>query len=198
MATGYNGDISLVPQFLRGYRGWLVSRYNDSEYQLRAITHRRYVWVRGQQVAECARSVDHGKTPEPTCECGFYASYTSSGYNEHIMGYPSPHNNWLPPASLVLIHGAIRATGRVVMGTRGFRAEKAEPEAFCLAPIGGNVHVLPGAAAVLAEEILKPFDVPLFSRMEDLEDAFPASDVSELIPTSEPGWATLPLIPVPR
>lgn len=125
----------------------------DSLGRLTGVTHKA-VWRPGENVAECRRSrrtpqcakahddmismfAYHGAKPrmpagwphtpqcfdstpclglEPNCECGFYAFY--NGANDYRQSSR--------------VSAVIEGYGRTVVGTRGFRAEKAKIVALCL------------------------------------------------------------------
>jgi hypothetical protein len=80
--------------------------------------------------------------------------------------------------------GVVRASGRIILGTEGFRAERAEVEALYYSPIAevayerfhlgkdyyGMLHLLGEA-----------YGVPVFDSWEEAVAAMPPSDVSELL-----------------
>ena len=114
----------LVPASLRGFRSW---RTDGS--RLIAVV-RNYTWDVGVNTARCSYDaglppcsgwgfpgtapLGRNQVPNKDCTCGFYACY--SFFNSNI-----------PMAD---IFGSIKASGLVVMGTEGFRAEKVEVEAL--------------------------------------------------------------------
>ncbi len=142
---------SLVPGAARGERVWFL----DRDGWLRGVTYRQ-PWLPGENVAACwvtrgggtaiRAAVDHyvgisggvgfpfdanqaptvidgyERTPceglEYKCSCGFYA-YHQGVSNYGFTGGPK-------------VHGIIEGYGRVILGSKGFRAEKARIIALCL------------------------------------------------------------------
>jgi hypothetical protein len=119
---------SLVPGSLRGYRTWRPAgrrvHVPAGTLPLTSVTRRRVVWP-PTLVARCAPSpsgrkappdpdpgVEPGEdghhAPQPGCDCGIYA--------------------WYAPDDTRILHarvfGAVEASGLVLMGDRGFRAER--------------------------------------------------------------------------
>lgn len=179
----------LIPGFLRGYRmwnwyphdGWLAPSLNFSG-RLTSLA-RMHTWTPGVQAALCLPNRNHS-APLRHCTCGFYATYA---------GMPHDYSG--------IFEGSIRATGRVILGQRGFRAQTAEVEALCfgygpsagrlamsryLATVGYNVKPdfdVDAAAKALSEM----YQVPFFANRQELLKAFPPQDVSHLIETEEIG-----------
>ena len=116
---------SLVPGSLRGYRTWRPAgrrvHVPEGTLPLTSVTRRRVVWP-PTLVARCAPSPSGRKAPPDTevdldddhhapqagCDCGIYA--------------------WYAPDDTRILHarvfGAVEASGLVLMGDRGFRAER--------------------------------------------------------------------------
>jgi hypothetical protein len=117
MAEKFSGTSrELVPATLRGFRSWRVEGS-----RLIAVV-RNYTWDVGINTARCyfgdalrlPQDVHSEEIPSKDCTCGFYACY--SFFNSNI-----------PMAD---IFGSVKASGLVVIGTEGFRAEKVEVEAL--------------------------------------------------------------------
>ena len=124
--SDYSGaEPPLIPGTLRGYRSWnitgLVSTCpcgcgermaSEAGATLLPVTYHTFAWVDGINVAVCGNGGPHQIPyvspfgPEMECRCGFYAKYRP----EFIEG---------------VIRGVIEASGRIVLGTKGLRAEKA-------------------------------------------------------------------------
>lgn len=83
--------------------------------------------------------------------CGFYAF--------HAPGKPLTRSIYLPSLGESLIVGSIKATGFIVVGELGFRAQYAEIEALC---------------GLGAEPSAEHYGVPWFSTMDELAEHFPA------------------------
>jgi hypothetical protein len=115
---------SLVPGSLRGYRTWRPAGRRayvpEGTLPLTSVTRRRVVWP-PTLVARCAPSPggrkasdsevdvdDDHHAPQAGCDCGIYA--------------------WYAPDDTRILHarvfGAVEASGLVLMGERGFRAER--------------------------------------------------------------------------
>lgn len=92
--------------------------------------------------------------PHATCSCGIYA--------------------WYRPGDLADdgdVFGVIEATGRVLLGTSGFRAERARIVALCVPDDGDGI----------ATRLAARYGVPAFTAPADLLDAFPPEDVTALL-----------------
>lgn len=150
-------DVDLIPGTLRGYREWRPARL-----ELRSLFH-DLPWTSGLQAARCAGYSDDvsgrcrrddGRIPGSTCSCGFYAHY------EMPRAFPG-YTVW----------GVIQAQGRVVLGTQGFRAEKARIEALYAPWLTRPAHLA---------RALK-YGVPVFASRQRFLRKYPPSDISELI-----------------
>lgn len=158
----YTGkEVPLVPGSLRVYRDWMIT----PDGYLHAL-HWPQVWGKAEgNEAHCAKVPWGPYTPALTsahvspdihCSCGFYGKYVPED-----MGY---------------IHGVAEFSGRIILGTKGARAQYAKPVAVNLNRVG---EVLP---------LLKSNypDLKLFPNNQDMYKEFPPQDVSELIPKPEP------------
>lgn len=101
---------------------------------------------------------------EPDCGCGFY------GYQEGSNDYYSPG---MGSTSKGAIGGVFRGYGKVVLGTRGFRAEKAEILALYV-----DSEMLTASNAKIADTLIRlrleeNYKVPVFGEYIDLLKAFP-------------------------
>lgn len=175
-----NAQIDLIPGTLRGYRAW---RWENWHGVLMSIGW-FYLWPKVQQQpnAACLRGWGGIGTSTPNntpqhfapvrhCTCGYYASYDPATYEtqaniEGESGY---------------VHGAISAHGRIVLGTGGFRAQFVRVDAFW----GGGINGV---------EASEKYEVPWFITKEDMLEAFPPSDVTELLgPNPDPDAPYLPI-----
>lgn len=116
-------EAEFAPGSIRGVRAWNVHPVHD---ELRGLTY-PMPWGPGQNEARCYRlmpfevllsrtpsfPIQGHRVPEPECTCGFYA------YFGGVQTYPGP-TEFSP-----FVFGVIEAFGRVLIGTQGFRAEKA-------------------------------------------------------------------------
>ncbi|HEU0101028.1 MAG TPA: hypothetical protein VFR07_01765 [Mycobacteriales bacterium] len=103
--------LPLVPGELRGYRQFLLLQ--DGLYPVVHWAAGR--WEPGRQVARCSAGGDHD-VPARDCACGFYGWYDPSGTTGSYGGATA----------------VIAASGRIVLGDRGFRAGRARVEAVAL------------------------------------------------------------------
>jgi hypothetical protein len=170
-------ETELVPGALRGYRSWRLDRdwehpgpaYNVDSNSLRACNW-NHVWTPGVNPATCYLgyySKQHPggrghKTPVKGCSCGIYAVHEPTGRIDG-SGY---------------IGGSIKAYGKILLGTDGFRASTAEIEA--LAPINPSAQLFPIGLSWL-QEIGDRYQVPVFKSMDELTEAFPPISVDHLI-----------------
>lgn len=147
---------------LRGYRKWLAGPhvYDGNRFGLKLLSvFQLDFWGSEPIVAKCHGGmieVDrqwepfvHGSSPDPKCTCGIYAFY---GPNPRYLGS---------------ISGSIAASGTIIPGTLGFRAERARIEALVFE---GRNSVTEGLRSSYPE-------VPIFPDWESLVKEFPPSDV---------------------
>jgi hypothetical protein len=132
-----------------------------------------YQWNPGINTAGCNNAVVHydahyGKNPPvSSCRCGLYGKYYPDDFKD-VIGF-----GWGGP----LVLGAIEAHGRVILGTKGFRAEKVR--ILGLAPFQAiDCSKIP----LLANHYL----VNYYDQIQDLVENFPPSDVSNLVPKETP------------
>lgn len=194
----YNsGEVTFVPGFVRGFRAWSL---NLDIVGLRSIT-RVWDWRPGENRAACGigdgcscevcSSVPRvHEAPFPQCSCGIYARYVNAAH-----GYSG-------------VQGIIKATGNVIIGTAGFRAEVAQIEALVatsidrewlrqmLLPPHLRVYTYgtrprpswapPGddwsqvAVTKALAMLSEVYQVPVFDSFYDAQKAFPFPDLSEL------------------
>jgi hypothetical protein len=167
----------LVPGSLRGYRTWWRARRRagvpDGMLPLTSVTRRQIVWA-STMAATCvprdaarwgllpASPPDDHQAPRAGCNCGIY-------------GWYRPDDAGILRAN---VFGAIEASGRIVMGERGFRAERARITA--VATRDRRV-----AAACTGAGIA------VYRRRRDLLRDHPPDDVSSLLgdrPHDPGGW----------
>jgi hypothetical protein len=110
MSAGDFAGLGFAIGTVKGVRAWDVDKLG----RLRAVYKTDAIWKPGENVAKCR--YNHKETdkytryPMTDCACGFYAFYKDN--NE----YASKHR----------ISGVIEGYGQTVIGTKGFRAEKAK------------------------------------------------------------------------
>lgn len=150
----YTGkEVPLVPGSLRVYRDWLIT----PDGYLAAL-HWPQVWDKAEgNEARCAKVyLGQHASPHLRCTCGFYGKYL--------------------PEDMGLLHGVAELSGRIILGTKGARAQYAKP-----------VAIRPRFMNSLLPLIQSNYpDLKLFQNNQDMYKAFPPQDVSELIPKPEP------------
>lgn len=193
-------DSVVVPGTLRGYRAW-VPRIGPHPGVVELAPVNSFmgklpgVWNGLTCVAECKNLYRTGRargwlgslltphfasSPMLECTCGIYARYkTIEAPEQHLK-----------------IVGSIRASGRVILHQRGFRAEFATVEAIAVGNVeiaytgdNGSISVnVYGEANYLLDKASKTvknfavfYNIPYFRNLEELQQEFPPQDVSELI-----------------
>lgn len=164
MRSEYSGEeVPLVPGGLRVYRDWRISPYG----RLFAVSW-PMEWTPGVNKAVCNhKPISHSVSPyadlnflHPApyrdCSCGIYGKYKPEG-----------------------CYGVAELSGRMILGTKGARAEFGRPLAISAPP-----DLIPSSIVDLAKA--KYPDVKWFTNQFDMLDEFPPQDVSELIGEPEP------------
>lgn len=124
-------DLALVPGYAYGLRTWSFRR--DSP-ELRGSYGRE--WHAGINDAECGKSSSvprHARVPDRECSCGYYG-YWSSRKDRLVEEAEQASCVCSSCIKIYKVAGVIRISGRVIIGTAGFRAEKAEIMALSLSP----------------------------------------------------------------
>lgn len=122
---GFNADYELVLGSVYGARTWQVHSRTGELFPLHAG---QIPWERGVNEATCRRhhisgfyssSYDPKNHQIHECSCGYYAYFDPSGHEmKNIDSESNTRGNYAG--------GVIRATGKTVIGDKGFRASKAE------------------------------------------------------------------------
>lgn len=161
---------------VRGARAFRV----DEHGMLRGIFYRQ-AWTPGENTAVCRRrqhyvmpmfggaqtGIDYdAKMPDiesghmAGCQCGFYGFY--EGSNDY---------NRQGNASVEYVSGVIEGWGETVLGTRGFRCQKARLIALQITP------GVPGFEAVVP----RYSRIPMFTTFADMVREFPPSNGGDVI-----------------
>lgn len=163
MHERFTGEQELVPGKLRGFR-WFRTNEN-SRYGIGAV-FKPVAW-RVHMSAKCY-SVNNGQatnkhcsSPNIECHCGIYAYY-SPPFVETLR------------AADDLMYGVIEVTGRVLLGSSGFRAENASIVAIARPPTKAS------------ESRLEKAGVAVYGSRIELEEYWLPDDVSELVELEEP------------
>lgn len=199
--TGYDlavGDVT-------GLRRFGVDDYG----RLHAIAYTAFIWRPGENVASCAakqhaedcpgksaRSFLHihwdvsscppcqaaqtcecPSCPEPLsrpdeCGCGFYA-YT----NSTCLGGTYGNNG--------AVNGVISGYGKTVLGSKGFRCEKAEI-------VGLHVRKTAANRDRVTAQLRRLYDVPIYANKHELLNTHPLSEPPVISPDSDPDFWTRP------
>ncbi len=172
-----------MPGSLRGYRTWRVvgtrAHRPDGTLPLSSVTRRRVVWSptltarcepNGTAAPGTSSAIeDDHRAPQSGCSCGIYAWY-------------SPTDADMVSAR---VFGVIEASGLILMGDRGFRAESAKITAV----VTRNRRV----TALCAQD-----GIAVYRRRRDLLRDHPPEDVSSLLGDTqapEPHSASPPMPP---
>lgn len=178
------GNFEFTLGSVRGLRSWHADFGG-----LRSVS-RSYVWQPGENVAHCLRMQlcdcptcraerDAVQAVSPhridTCDCGFYA-YFAPQIDVGTETYTRP--------SGVYSTGVIEAYGRTIIGTKGFRAERARVLAVA---INGQPSPDSSSWQAIAYEHRRTntalachrLGVPLFETVEQLLAEFPTSSAEE-------------------
>lgn len=202
MVDGFSGEPIVVPAAVRGYRSWVIEETGLSPRQLPAHLNAAFdaVYINAGlspvrrpdyvlqslawditwnpdlrvQTATCVashRRLSHlnyhnireeYSPPVRHCSCGFYGWYNM----RHVAGGGNR------------ITGVVEASGRVILGTKGFRAEKVQLLALCSEELRWRDRRK-------AKRLGEIYDVPLYRRTADMLSDFPPQDVRELVADAE-------------
>ncbi|HET6910190.1 MAG TPA: hypothetical protein VFH54_12680 [Mycobacteriales bacterium] len=174
--TMCTGPETLVPGRLRGYRAWaldLAGVVDGRGLGLRPLRDVDVTWDVTLD-AQCVKDTNtfqflarvpwrdvperiHGASPSPDCDCGIY-------------GWYDPQDTRIARGH---VYGVIDATGRVLLGQHGFRASQATVRALV-------------AANPLLTSWWESKGIDVYPTLDDLVQAYPPDDVSELVPPPPP------------
>lgn len=179
----YTGPL-IVPAGLRGYRCWrLANREEGKRFPRRAEDARLFPvhadtsppWEPRRMTASCDKELagrherrKHAdvRSPVKDCACGFYATYEPRAYRDHLPQIWDMYEG----KDHAFVHGSIIATGRVILGSRGFRAEYAQIEALW---------------GLLTAGVARFYGVPWFRTHRAFVKHYPRHDVSALLDLEE-------------
>lgn len=154
-----SSEVTMVPGTLRGYRAWRLHSKG-----LESVSTTGHIWGRTER-AQCLNKLrsphpDH-VAPVRGCTCGIYAKHTLEGVEDEFS-WPS------------FLFGSIRAHGKVILGTAGFRAEYAEIEAL----------FWPYPLSIIGDEEIENFlfSLPVYRDRAKFLRAYPPIPVDELLP----------------
>ncbi len=173
----YQGEEILIPSSVLGFRQWYwkngsISSYGDSK------------WSNGSLTSVCERFTGLGEekedhsSPELDCTCGIYAHYLP------LESYERTHN----------VFGVVEASGRLLMGTKGFRAEKAKIVALSgYGPSTQWFSTKEKTRGIYPEDVVDfctRIGVPYFPTVKQMVYEFPQVDLRSLGVPSLEDWKT--------
>jgi hypothetical protein len=164
---GDRDDRELVAGTLRGYRSWQLAPrdvpLDPGVLPLASVTRPQVTWPPALSASCKSVEVMRGepqathRAPERECHCGIYAWYSPADARTFSAE----------------VFGVVEASGVVMLGTRGFRAERARIAA--VATRNRRVAAACGDAGI-----------PVYRRRRDLITDHPPDDVSTLVGDEPP------------
>lgn len=166
------GEIPLVAGEITGYRAWRVALAIPVLY---SCTRPINAWFPGINVAICingenTRRLDchTSAAPSRSCTCGFYARTEDDKH-----GFSNG------------IQGVVRSSGRIILGDRGYRAEKSRIVALYRTEISDDFFMNSTTSAMWASNFPKALDVlsgvykvPVLESKDEAWERFPPDDLS--------------------
>lgn len=121
----------LYTQEIEGWRAWDVVRLGKL-YRLRSVTHGTTVgfghwptddWIHAvcEEERFCSKSSD-GRVPGENCSCGLYAASSLKHLTEELS---YAHYDDSKDAESIRVIGRVLMAGKVIVGTQGWKAERA-------------------------------------------------------------------------
>lgn len=157
------GDSTVVAGTLCGYRYWRLTCCLGY-WGLRSPIYSR-MWNEGWTEAVCGLSPSyrHGpRVPNSGCACGLHACHTPQTLREYMED---------PPFAFPVIQGCVEATGQIIVGPDGFRAQRMRIVALAL-DSDLTQRIFPGPAYS---------SIPQYGSMAELEHDFPPIPVDTLL-----------------
>jgi hypothetical protein len=152
---------------IRGFRWWRFHPRGSLHSPYRG----GYTWRRGANEAFCfdhrrftrwrPRDVDHRRgVPEVACACGFYGVSAIEELDVGLARLNGVHISHSASSAMRLVLGIVAGHGRVLIGTQGWRAERAAVKALFVPP-DANFRVA-------LEKVRENYGVPLYSDLRAL------------------------------
>lgn len=179
MSDQYDGaSRQLVPGTLRGYRAWYMpSPFSlGHDYPAAVLAPLKsismnFCWCPGSSDrAMCfgqglLENLDYSQHPTPVegCGCGYYAIYRPQDLPPALQAWSLPGEGY--------IVGSVSAYGKIVLSTRGFRAEYMKIESLVLHPS--------------LDWLAKVYQASHVISFSELVNRFPPSNVDELLESAE-------------
>lgn len=166
----YKGNELLITSTVRGFKQWSWNKDRKLVSMFPAD------WSNGSLTSECSRyglskdkSSDIHVSPGNDCTCGVYAHYLP------LESYEKQRNS---------IFGVVEASGKILMGTKGFRAEKAKVIALAgYGPCNQWFENTEKTRGVYPEDVVDfctSIGVPYFPTVRQMVFEFPQDDLSSL------------------
>lgn len=178
----YKGNELLILESVRGFKQWTWNKDRKLVSMFPAD------WSNGSLTSECSRyELDKDKSsaihrsPDQNCTCGVYAHYLP------LESYEKKRNS---------IFGVVEASGKILMGTKGFRAEKARVVALAgYGPCNQFFENTEKTRGVYPEDVVDfctSIGVPYFPTVNQMVFEFPQTDLSSLGVSTEEleSWRT--------
>lgn len=175
---------STVPGVLRGYRHFRLSSAPPDGTLLSLNDMRPY--APGFHPAECTRRTPSWSAtndllrthdaPQRDCTCGIYGWYNPKAIDQAFKpGYDR-------------CTAVIEVKGRVVLGTKGFRAQAARVVAIALPEILPTIRSWRVQCDMLKsyDTAVERYDAKPYRSLGEMVEDYPPEDVSALLPATEP------------
>jgi hypothetical protein len=186
-----------APDYCRPVIGWRVWTVTQAAVGARLASHvSPSVWEPGAElVASCdahrrdprrpwrlRQPVGHA-APEPRCTCGVHAMGRVGFLATYLPQANRPYS-WMRPVGRQVI-GLVSLWGRVIEGSRGWRASHAYPARLWLPGIDGNACRIADIDAIVRD--LAGYGVPVH-----VCEGLDAHEVMAHLPQSPARWAAAP------
>jgi hypothetical protein len=176
--VGQRGAVAREIEGLRGFRwwrvglgGWLFSPWRESKPWTRSSN--RATCLASRRLFGWSEATQHPKgSPDAGCQCGFY------GLHEYPVRHRGPVRFvWELDADFSgsggLVLGVAEASGRVLLGTEGWRAQYAAPRALFV-----SEWAFPNPDL---EAVAGRYDVPIYHEFHAFESEWGPGDVRDLV-----------------
>jgi hypothetical protein len=179
-----SGNEKVVPGSLRGYRHFRMNLVQDERAgKLLSVNHHipfepvteALCNPNGQRKQSPLHDADV-PVPAKKCTCGIYGWYNPKDIDNHSSMFLNLD---------MRITAVIQASGKVILGTTGFRAQRAQ----VVATVEPLQELLRAEKASKAREIWERYEemratygVQSFKTLPEMQEAFPPEDVSGLLP----------------
>lgn len=162
----YNGEDILIPSTVLGFKHWsFLSNSLKTSANVPKSSHHAD-WSSGEWSAVCGKLKDH-KSPDVECTCGIYAHYLPLESYQVNTG----------------VLGVVEASGKIVMGSKGFRAEKVK--ILALSGIGQTTKwfdfsTVFDACVPVLKKYCDPLGIEMFTDVQEMKEKFQPVDLSAL------------------